>query len=242
MDAQKNLFEHALIDRIAAQAGPITRLTLTDNRKSLVSIRWTGKAKFVRLSRIFAFADDKTLDDLARYIRGEARRLPPSVFSFADRQPLPPHVAKKALLKLDSKGEFHDLRRVMSAVDKKYFGGEMKVNITWGRGGAGKHMARKRTIQLGSYDKDLDLVTIHPALDSAETPIEYVGLIVYHEMLHKKVATVTLSNGRRVSHSREFKRLEREYEQYAQIMEWEKKNLGRILRSRGGKQAAKNGG
>jgi len=232
---QQDLFENALAATLAGELGAALRfrLTLTDNRRSLISIRRTRDSLDVRLSRVFALADGATIRDLASFIRGEAPSLPPSVREFANRQPVSPRLARKALRKTNHKGKVHDLRKIALSVSERYFGSSLKANVTWGKKAPSTvRKSARKTIQLGSYDMDLDLITIHPALDCDTVPVEYVELIVYHEMLHKKLGADTTENGKRVFHTPRFRRLEREHEYYARAIEWEKKNINRLLKRR----------
>jgi hypothetical protein len=72
-------------------------------------------------------------------------------------------------------------------------------------------------------------VRIHPRLDAADVPRFFVEFIVYHEMLHAARGQEGERNGRRVVHSKEFRAAERNFAQYKEAIEWEKKNLGRFL-------------
>lgn len=232
MGTTLNLFENALAKTLRRELGPNLELTITDNRRHLISIRRAGKKLYVRLSRIFAYADRATMRELIEFLKGRSSKVPPRVKDFIDSQPLPSRLAKKALLKLNPKGVAYDLRRISEKINRRYFKGAMKIKITWGRARAAKRWSRRGTIQLGSYDKDLDLITIHPVLDCKTVPVEVVELVVYHEMLHKKLGVTTLASGRKMTHTPRFRQMEKSYSRYEEAVEWERKNLGRLLRAR----------
>lgn len=234
-----SLFENALVQTLSERMGPSFTVTLTDSRRTLVSIRRKNGSTSVRLSRIFALADEATTRGLVSYIKGRVRRLPKSVTAFVRTQPPPPRAVRKALEKLVAKGKVRDLQAVVKRIDKRYFGGcAGKVRITWGRPAQVMRKRRaQKSVRLGSYDWELDLVTVNPILDSSAVPIEVLELVVYHEMLHKKLGRRVGRDGRLVAHTWLFRALERKYERYEQAVEWERKHIWKALRpARGGRR------
>ncbi|VAX20676.1 hypothetical protein MNBD_NITROSPINAE02-1537 [hydrothermal vent metagenome] len=227
-----NLFEKALIDNIIQKIGSSASVTLTDNRKSLISIRKSRGGTKVRLSRSFAMADETVWTDLARYIKGEITSAPKSVMDFAHGRTTPDHLIKKALSGLDPEGKVYNLAKISLNINNRYFRKPLKVNIKWGNLSKPKRRSRNKTIQLGSYDRDVGLIRIHPVLDNDFVPPEYIGLVVYHEMLHQKIELAVKNGGGRSGHTPEFSKLEKEYEQYDLCMAWEKKNMNHLLELR----------
>jgi hypothetical protein len=75
------------------------------------------------------------------------------------------------------------------------------------------------------------LVRLHPVLDHASVPRYVVASVVHHEMLHAEMGVET-RNGRRRVHPPEFRRREREFEEYERAKGWIEKNLGGLLRRR----------
>jgi len=214
------------------------KVTLTDNRISMISVSKEGKLLKVRLSRIFILADDDVISGLSDFISGKARSLPVKVRNFIDTQPLFRKPGKRPPVKIMAAGAYYDLRKIARRLNDRYFYGKLDVRLTWGRAPSRttrRRPMRSRSIQYGSYDESLDLIRIHPALDSHLAPIEFIECVVYHEMLHKKLGVVKTVNGRRRLHPPEFKKLEREYEGFYKAVEWEKKNFNRLLKSVGGK-------
>ncbi|MGK7344804.1 MAG: hypothetical protein ACNS63_03230 [Candidatus Nitrospinota bacterium M3_3B_026] len=234
-----SLFENALVQTLAERIGPSFNVTLTDNRRTLISIREKNGATHVRLSRIFALADEATTRGLVLYIKGRARRLPRSVTAFVRTQPPPPRAVRKAVEKLAPKGKVRDLRDVAGRIDKRYFGGcAGRVRITWGRPApVMKKRRAQKSVRLGSYDWEFDLITVNPVLDSASVPVEVLELVVYHEMLHKKLGRRVGRDGRLLAHTPLFRALERKYERYEQAVDWERKHIWKALRpARGGRR------
>ncbi|VAX17299.1 hypothetical protein MNBD_NITROSPINAE03-858 [hydrothermal vent metagenome] len=230
MKVTPDLFENALITGIHNRVGRLMKITLTDNAMSMISVREEGKLLKVRLSRIFALADNDVMSDLSDFISGRARSLPVKVRSFIDTQPVFRRRRERQAVKIIAAGAHYNLRIIARRLNKYYFDNRLNVRLTWGRRGRRARFRRSRSIQYGSYDYSLDLIRIHPALDSPRVPIEFVECVVYHEMLHKKLGVVKTINGRRRLHPPEFKKLEREYEGFEKAMDWEKKNFNKLLK------------
>ncbi|VAX20455.1 hypothetical protein MNBD_NITROSPINAE01-258 [hydrothermal vent metagenome] len=233
MSLSPDLFENAISNTLYREVGHGLKLTFTNNRKSLISIKRQAGLVYVRLSRIFLLADENTVYDIVRFIKGETLRVPRTVMEFAEKSTLPPHVAQKVLSRTNPVGKVYNLRKIAKSVNARYFNGELNINITWGeKPRRKKRRYGNRMIQLGLYDRDLDLVRVHPVLDSETVPVEYLGLVVYHELLHKKLGSKRGANGERRHHGAEFRCLEKEYEQYSWAMAWEKRNINKLLNLR----------
>ena len=232
MKPTPDLLEYSLATELARKVGPGLKLKLTDNRRSMITVVRETKTITVRLSRIFVMADKELVADLADYISGKTPKVTDRVRSFINKGPtklLPP---PKKKLKLKTKGDVYDIQAIAARLNKEYFDGKLGINISWGRSVTPrKKTSRRRSIQYGSYDASLDLVRIHPALDSDFVPVEFLESVVYHEMLHKKLGVDRNENGRRMLHTSEFKQLERAYEHFKTAEAWEEKNFLKLLRS-----------
>ncbi|MBF0170434.1 MAG: hypothetical protein HQK87_04990 [Nitrospinae bacterium] len=230
-----DLLEEGLARFLRERLPQPLKLTLTDNRRALFSYRRRpdGVGE-LRLARYFALADRETLDALAAYLTGEIPRLPSSVRAFADRQLPPASLIRQARLKARPAGEHFDLSEVVGRVLARFFPQMRPVSITWGRRpSALRRRAGKRTIQLGSYRPDDDLVTIHPALDAPYVPPVYLEMVVFHELLHRQQAQTTPPGVRpRLVHDRRFRVAERLFEGYEEALRWEKAHLSRLLSDR----------
>ena len=87
----------------------------------------------------------------------------------------------------------------------------------------------RRSIRLGTYTHDLELVRIHPALDRESVPRFFVEFVVFHELLHH-VVPARRSGGRIDYHPPEFRARERTHPDYARAIRWEAENLEALLR------------
>jgi len=231
MSGNMDLLERALVDTLRERLGAGVSITLNNNRRTLISMMRRGGLCDVRLSRRFALADGLTVDGLVSYLAGGTRTLPRVVREFMNRAPSPEPTRRKALKKLKSAGEVHDLAEISDQVNARYFGGGLSFRITWGKVPS-KVKRRGGNITLGSYDSDLNLVRVHPALDMAGVPRRFVEFIVYHELAHKKLGTRTGENGARRVHDAIFREMERGFEHYEAARKWEKENIQAILRAR----------
>jgi len=91
-------------------------------------------------------------------------------------------------------------------VNEKYFFGLIeKPNLTW-------HNSIRR---LGSYEYGSDTISISKILTADEDLLDYV---MYHEMLHKKHKFHN-RNGRTFHHTREFRQIEKEFENSVEMEE-----------------------
>lgn len=230
MKVTPDIFEYYLLTSIHRSVGRPIKITLTDNRKSMISVSKEGRRLKVRLSRIFTLADNEVMSGLADYISGKARSLPAVVRHFINTQPTASNRGKRSPVKIMTAGAHYNLRIIARRLNEQYFDDKLAVRLTWGR--APTRLAirrRRRSISYGSYDGVLDLIRIHPALDSLYVPKEFIEYVVYHEMLHKKLGISKTINGRRRLHPPEFKKLEREFEGFDKAVEWEKKNFNNLV-------------
>ncbi|MBI4828848.1 MAG: hypothetical protein HY804_08575 [Nitrospinae bacterium] len=221
------LLEYALAGRLTRELGANTSVTFTDNRKTMISVtRQRGKS-CVRLSRLFALADEPVLREVIAFLSGKSPTLAGAARAFINRVPAG---APPGKVKTRSRGRHYHLGGIARKLNRRYFDGALAVKITWGKAPARRPGARRRrSIQYGSFDESLNLIRIHPVLDSAFVPPLFIELVVYHEMLHKKLGVYGSRAARRALHGREFLKLERAFEGYPEAMAWEKQHLDGLL-------------
>ena len=100
--------------------------------------------------------------------------------------------------------------------------------VTWGR--RVKSRAR-RSLQLGSYDPQTHVARVHPVLDQPGVPAWFVRYVLFHEILHAALPARTACDGRAIHHGPAFRAREREYEDYARALRWQRRHLGKLIRS-----------
>ena len=111
---------------------------------------------------------------------------------------------------LSSNGKVFDLGEIYDRLNHKYFANRLtRPVLRW------SNQAAKR--RLGYYEPDSGGITISRRLDRHDVDPLLVEYILYHEMLHQHFG-ITLVNGRRRAHTREFKRKERQFSGYDQAL------------------------
>ncbi len=221
---------------LSAQSGQPVKLVVTDNRWSLLSLR---RAAFggatVRVARMFLDAPQDVWRAIATCVRrrerGAWRRIRQFIDEVGALRPPPHSAAPKRPPRIAPRGRVYDLAAIAVELNAQHFGGAINAAITWGRA-VGRR--GRRRITFGTYHHTQRLIRIHRRLDDERVPEFFVRYIVFHEMLHAAFGengdTSPRRNGRRVIHSREFRRREKELPDYAQAMAWERRNIGLFLR------------
>jgi hypothetical protein len=206
------------------------RLTITDNRRTMISLRRGQHFVEVRLHHMFLQADGPTRDALSAYLFLSDRRAAQHIGRFIEQHR--GHIRREAARRpiyISTLGTHHDLSEVYRTINQRYFDDAVNARITWGRD---PHASRaRRSIKLGSYTARERLIRVHPALDAAFVPRFFIEYIVYHEMLHQ-VLPPKLQHGRRDLHGPAFKARERQFADYVVALRWERDNLDRLLRRR----------
>jgi hypothetical protein len=223
------IWEATSLERaLALEAARPVRLTLTENRSVLLSYRRDAHGIALRLHRMFLYATEAVLVALGRHLRRRCRRADGELRRFMNENLHRVRTLPRTLPPLVPDGRVYDLARVFTSLNTRFFGGRLRVPITWGRGGG---RARRGGLTFGSYDPVLRLIRIHPVLDRREVPLYFLESVVYHEMLHHHLGGTPDRAGRTVYHSRAFREAERRYPLHEQALAWEKTHLGYLLKA-----------
>jgi hypothetical protein len=235
-DADLHRFVRALDRHLPSR---LDRVTLTDNRSRFLSARPSrgrlfGRSRLaLRLHWGFALAPGAVLGEVAAFLaeRGERRRQALETLRGYFQEFQEPGVRQRSRrrLALDPYGEHHDLIALRDQVNQRYFGGRLEVPITWGRE-PGRQ--RQRSIHLGTYDFERNLIRIHRRLDHPKVPRLVVASVVHHELLHAAMPAETV-RGRRRLHPPEFRRREQAFARQREAQEWIRANLPWLLRATG---------
>lgn len=213
-----HLDEHSLKTFLENASGKSISLVITNNSTSMLSIKERNNVVIIRLHRMFLCAESAVLKEIADYIKRNMKKTP-LIREFINRHI---HSLKKGPLRrttIRTEGRHYDLKEMYHSINLEYFGGMISASITWGAKSP-KRAAAKRT--LGSYSYHTDTIRINPQMDSIKVPRYYMEFLVYHEMLHADIG-INNENGRRIVHSREFKKREKKFRHYKSAVEWEKK-------------------
>ena len=212
------------------------RVTLTDNRYTMISVRRQARRARasrerhydVRLHHMFADADPAITRALARYIAENDRDASRALGDFIDAntERVRGKARRSPLQMIVTLGDHHDLREIYDDLNRRYFEGKIDAAITWGpRTGRPR---RRNSIKMGSYSVEDRLIRIHRSLDRAFVPRFFVEWIVFHEMLHQ-VHDIKVKNGRREFHTKQFLADEASFEHYHEARAWERRHLDAIL-------------
>ncbi len=218
--------EHLAEFLLAVVEKPI-RLTITDNRRTMMTSKLSRGTLHLRLHHMFLRAPQDVWDALALYLSdmdrdGRAGRLLDRFIEANMDQ------VRRAVGRLQPIGRVHDLQPIFDRLNQEFFHGASNARVTWGRPGSRRY---RRSIQLGCYVADDDLIRMHPCLDQSFVPEFYVAWVMFHEMLHEAYGVEEV-NGRRHVHPPEFLALEQTYPDYDRARAWEERHLPRLLRYR----------
>lgn len=202
------------------------QLTLHRNRVTMVSATFKRGDIRLRMHEAFLDAPETVIIALDRYLRHRTRADWEYVAAFSRTIDVDPG-RKRAPAKLAQRGTHFDLSEICERINARHFEGRLRSRITWGQHGRPSR-GRRRSIRYGSYERDADLVRIHPALDDARVPLDFVEYIVFHELLHAVIPAER--KGNRVNHHpAAYRRAEQAYPDYARMRELSKQLLS-VLR------------
>jgi hypothetical protein len=203
------------------------RVVFTDNLHTMLSIKRGQGVWTLRMHRMFAMAPPQVLRAVAHYAQTQNRQASELLRRFIDHhEHLIREQAEPRGLAIDVQGAHHNLQEIFDELNAQYFGGAVKARITWGP--RARRKSGRESIKLGSYSVEEQLIRIHPVLDASDVPRFFVAWIIYHEMLHE-VHDMPVVDGRRVYHTREFRRAEAQFERYAEAVLWERTQVRKLL-------------
>ena len=203
-------------------------ITLTDNKRSMISVRRSGRDYGVRLHHMFLEADESLLKSLAHYISGghskhDTKALRAFIKIHQVQIKLPRRSPPKA--HIVPQGRHYHLQETFDRLNRAYFQDRANCQITWGYR---RRRPGRRTIRLGSYCQTRKIIRVHPILDNAFVPAYVIDHIVYHEMLHHCLGA-RKKNGRRILHDETFKERERDFVDRSKAHSWLRRYLPTLL-------------
>ena len=191
------------------------RITLTRNRVSMLSVEFKSIALIrVRMHERFLDAPPDVIEALDLYLRKRDRAAWRVVVRHA--QTIVPAAPAARRTRLRKKGRHYDLGVLYDEVNGEYFSDSLRCRIGWGSRPRAMGRGRRRSIRYGSFRDEDQSIRIHPSLDDACVPPEFIRYIVYHEMLHAVVPSEE-RNGRHLHHPPAFRRLEARYPDIARM-------------------------
>lgn len=214
-----------------ARSGP-ANLSITDNKHGIIVHQTRKGVLSARVHFMFLDAPPEVTTALVKYLINWDAESDAILgdFILANGNKL-----RKRPSKLVTKGSVYDLQAIFQELNQKYFNGTCNAHITWGQKSNRKRTKKRTTIRLGSYAYLEKLIRIHPALDLAWVPKYFITSVIYHEMLHHMIPSArgySSKNMRapRVLHPPEFLEKEKLFRDHERAMEWERRNIERLLR------------
>lgn len=236
MERVGGLDGRVLEERLGSLASMRLRIKVTDNLHTMLSFGRSVDGLVVRLHHMFLGAPPAVVEALARYIRGADREASSLLDRYIEThrwmiRKVPIHVRRRRF-PIQTKGRHHDLAAHFQEICKFYFPGRRpRCAITWNR--VPRVRGPRRTIKLGSYSADAQLIRIHPALDQPMVPDYFIQWIIFHEILHH-LHGVQFDGGRRRVHTEAFARDEEKYIHLDRARRWERENIDSLLEWRSG--------
>lgn len=225
------------LNRLAS--GRLSDLKLTDNRRTILTVRPAPVADRTRLElRIhhsFVEAPEEVLRAVADFVGSKkgserAREALNLIREHFSRHKSAAGRVRRPVLR--SEGCALDLRELVDDLNLRYFQGRLAVAVTWGRASCGAcRRGRGSSLQLGSYSYEDNLIRIHRVLDDPGVPRYVVEAVVHHELLHADMPP-EIHNGRRFFHTPEFRQRERQFRLLGRANAWIQEHLPELLRAR----------
>ena len=136
--------------RLSAELGMPVRLSVTDNRSTMVSFRRGSNVLQLRLHHMFLDAPEPVVRAVADYA-GRGHRGAGGVLDeyIRGQQPRIRQVRRETDADLNPRGRCFDLQALYDAVNAAHFQGLIQARIGWGRMPPRR---RRKSIRLGVYD------------------------------------------------------------------------------------------
>ncbi|TPV92532.1 MAG: SprT family zinc-dependent metalloprotease [Myxococcales bacterium FL481] len=200
------------------------RVVFTDNVHTMLSVKRRGGEFVFRAHHLFADAPSPIVRAMVDYAERHDAAASERLRDFVDEHDAKIRTSKPRAMQ--ARGQQHDLDAIFDELNEQYFQGTIAAQITWGA--RTRRSASFHSVRLGSYTVEDRLIRIHPVLDQPAVPRYFVAWIVYHEMLHQ-VHEMPIVDGRRVHHTKAFRRDEAKYEHYTAAVLWERAQLPHLL-------------
>ena len=222
VEASRKRIESALQEKLQKKLSVV----ITNNRHTMLSLRAREGSMEARLHNMFLGAPDSVLGAISRYLQTRDALSSRLLDEFIKHNSNLIQRNRHRDAPLPTQGEHFELREIFQDINRRFFGGAVTAEITWGRNSSTTKY--RSTIKLGSYSLEEKLIRLHPALDQACVPRYFVEWIVYHEMLHH-VVPIPMKGNRRCFHSNEFRARERLFPEHERASRWERENLHVLL-------------
>lgn len=197
-------------------------LKINDNRSTMLNVKWEPDCTRVSMHRMFLQAPQNVMQALACYLKGDDRKLAPSIKAYIeDTLQKMDYTHQLDLTQLETKGFYYNLNEIYLRLNREYFDNRLKLHMTWF--GKGRRRRCKR-LTFGLYQDPLRLIKINRLLDHPYFPDYFVDYVVYHEMLHHVCPAYVDETGYKHIHSKAFKEHEKKFKNFNEAQTWIKNN------------------
>ncbi len=216
-------------------------LKITNNSRCMMRVAHEPGGRVARLSVHWMFLDapQAVVKALSGWVKSPRKLRNDGVlrgYMRENNDRIPAAVQRRVTI--STKGTHYDLDRLYAEVNAAEFDGVITAKITWG---VMLPVGRSRSghFRLGSFNDTLNLIRIHPVLDSAQVPHFVVRSIVFHEMLHAFLGIQKEEGKRRKIHHAAFRAREERYGDHKAAEAWinnpnNLRLLAKIRRNSGG--------
>ncbi len=230
------VWRRVLERRLRARLRAEVSVEVHDNTHTMVTFERLRRGWHLRVHHMFLAAPEEVVTALAEFVRSADARSSALLDRFIERNKAfirrvsPAQLRRR--LRIEPVGRHHDLSDIFAVLNRRYFAGRIGATITFGP--APRSRRPRKSIKMGSYSADSQVIRIHPALDQPRVPRYFVEWIVFHEMLHHVYRARRGDDGRRCVHPPEFVEHERRFHDFHRAQAWENQNLDLLLQARVG--------
>ena len=224
----------SLHSRLEEATKQIIDLWLTDNRRTMMSIRRTREGLLrLRLHHMFVDAEERHIVAISTLLTSHnttAQKIArDTVTSFTQRhhEKIRRFDPPKRRIRIRTAGNTHDLNVLYHRVVREHFDKDPKLTITWGRWG--RPGSPLKSIRLGSFDARRGIVRVHPILDRPAVPEWVVAYIIFHELLHDHLPPLVRRGKKTAVHHDAFCERERQHPDHDRFEAWVDSTLSRLM-------------
>lgn len=194
------------------------KLSINDNRSTMLSVRWESSFTKVSLHRLFLTAPSHVLLALANSIAAKQTTVAPQVKAYIQKSLQNIDYSTKIdSFDLSQQGEIYNLKTLFDELNAEYFNNSLNLQVTWF---GDSNRRNKNNISFGLFHDVLRLIKINRIMDSPTFPKYVVAFIMYHEMLHAVCPPFVDEKGIHRIHHPAFKKREKEFKEFSSAKKW----------------------
>lgn len=163
--------------------GPVV-VQFTHSRRVIARTERRRRATFVRLHRFFAEAPNPVCALLGTWLESGGKPNE-ALGAWIDEQLQSVDAFSRQSFVPDHRAVAHSIAAIYDELLETEFDGVFSEEnlplVTWGRRGRTR---AKKTIRLGSFERERNIVRVHAVLDQSAVPQWFVSYVMFHELLH----------------------------------------------------------